>query len=278
MIDLSVSQSNPLTRAFFFTSQPVCLITALYVLPAAFLKQAPIDLQCLCLLYTASFFIYNAERLWSQSTEDLINHPERSLWINKHRLTLNGLCLLAGLLTFLIALQMDPIQQMVIAIAGLPSILYLLPKIKLGSKTLRWRQIPAAKELSVAFSWSFAVSILPLASSPSWLHKSDSLYFLLCTFIAALCNVFICDLKDRKGDALYDVNSLAALKPQLAYKSCYYLCSCTLIFSLSLSFKSPLFLGFVLSFLCLFWLNKKGFYNKLLADLSLVAPCLIALL
>ena len=102
MNTISVKRSFSFAQVFQFTSQPVCLITALYVLPASVLKQGAIDFQCLALLYFASFFVYNADRLWANSPEDEFNHPERSEWIRQYKTPLSFLCIVSGIITFYI--------------------------------------------------------------------------------------------------------------------------------------------------------------------------------
>ena len=273
----SVKRSFSFAQAFQFTSQPVCLITALYVLPASVFKQGTIDFQCLALLYFASFFIYNADRLWGYSPEDTLNHPERSAWIEQYKSALSFLCISAGLITFYISLSMTPTQQILIALCGVPSILYILPKLSWRGKSFRWRELPATKELSVAFAWSLAVTALPLAHHPSHLVHRVSTIYLILVFIAALCNVLLCDLHDRHGDRHFKVYALANHKPQLAQKLCSSFAFCGLLITLLMLQQHILFFGFIPSFVALALLAKQSSFNKLYTDLALLGPILFSL-
>ena len=278
MNTISVKRSFSFAQAFQFTSQPVCLITALYVLPASVLKQGAIDFQCLALLYFASFFVYNADRLWANSPEDEFNHPERSEWIRQYKTPLSFLCIGSGIITFYISLFMTSTQQILIALCGIPSILYILPKITWRGKSFRWRELPATKELSVAFAWSLAVSSLPLAQSPSHLMHRISAIYLILVFIMALSNLLLCDLHDRHGDQHFKVQALASTKPKLAQALCMCLAFAGLLITVLISQNHSLFLGFLPSFIALAYLAKQDSFNKLYTDLALLGPVLFSLL
>lgn len=186
--------------SFLHTSQVTCIVTSLY----AFLSETP-QWHLVLFIYFASFFTYNIERVYQNSPEDQINHPERRSFHLKHQDLIRKLCITSLIFCLILSFSLTKRQWFIVSLASIPTLLYLSPKIYFSKKRLK--EIFLAKELSIAFSWALITAVLPYL-------QFNALFFISC-FILALINVTLCDDLDKKGDAKQQIKTIANISTQI---------------------------------------------------------------
>ncbi|EDM26620.1 hypothetical protein LNTAR_02392 [Lentisphaera araneosa HTCC2155] len=180
--------------SFLHTSQVTCIVTSLY----AFLSETP-QWQLFLFVYFACFFTYNIERVYQNSPEDQVNHPERWSFLRKHQGFIQKLCITSLICCLGLSFFLTKRQWLILILASIPTLLYLSPKIYFYKKRLK--ELFLAKEFSIAFSWALITAVLPFL-------QFNALFFISC-FILALINVIFCDDLDKLGDSKQKIKTIA---------------------------------------------------------------------
>lgn len=240
---------------FLHTSQITCIVTSLYVY-----NRENTQWYLMLFIYFACFFTYNIERVYQKSPEDIINHPQRRIYLQKNQTAIRCACFLSILSCLYLVFFLSKSQVITLIIASIPTFLYLSPKLYFSKKRLK--EVFLAKEFSIAFSWALITAVLPY---PELNFK----LFILC-FILAFINVIACDQLDQKGDSKNKIKTLANTSEQA---NAYIYLSCSIYVILCVYLNEW---GFALALIHIL-LAKKIHASHFQYDLALIWPALIVL-
>jgi 4-hydroxybenzoate polyprenyltransferase len=152
-----------------------------------------------------AFLLYQIDRAWHVSPEDVYNQPERLAWVRSHRpLTLAFLLIALGAIVFA-SPYLKPATFRAGVALGFAGFVYLLP-------ILPGRNRPKGhwliKPLSICGAWSIGVVVLP-ALEAGFPLDGHLAVLLLYRFLFFLPNVVLADWPDRDGDRREGLLSVA---------------------------------------------------------------------
>lgn len=172
------------------------------------LGTAPQSLGLAVLVFCATLFVYNLDRLVSSSREDNFAITERHRWIEARRSWLWALALLSGaggaasvfFVPFDLLLGLIPL--------GVVSLAYSLPFWKRDGKMLRLKDVPGIKIFLIALVWASVTVILPVLDAevdPLGRHA-------VLTFVERLVFIFAItlpfDVRDLERDRKAGIRTL----------------------------------------------------------------------
>lgn len=177
----------------------VCLIQS----TAIQIKQQEQLVPYSFLVFFATLFVYNFQRVFYKKSHDGSLNSIRRIWIFKNQLTIKILIaigFLGSIVTFflndlLILLYLLPLLVL--------SIIYFAPFVKL-------RNSPWLKLLTLVFVWTMVTAVMPCLMSRFGLTGNNVLHiFVRCFFMIAICIPFdIRDLRIDKADAVSTIPHL----------------------------------------------------------------------
>jgi len=207
-------------RRILFQLQRVLLLTNIYVsLGAGCLTYAMAKLQgfsqffpyvLISMLYVQSMHTLNH---LTGNQSDQYNDPERAKFYQKYNHSLIVLALAAGGTGLVIAytLGLFPLLLLLImSLLGLSYNLRFVPKMFVGVRYRRIRDIPGSKTLLIAMAWGIVTAVLPplsLTGKASWV---TGLIFLWTAAIVFVRTAFF-DILDMQGDRIVGKDTFAIL-------------------------------------------------------------------
>lgn len=190
-------------------------VVSLYIFVALQL-ELPIDYRYVGLLFWATLFAYNFQRLLKNaSATDKGHRSERHLWIEKNQGLIRFLAGVGALGTILFSIWVLPPFLMLLSV---PALIVVMFYTRRNESMAALRNIPLLKIFLISIVWVFVVLIMPMLILKRTLD-SNVLYFgmLLFLFVAVLCIPF--DIRDRK----VDVGKLKTIPVVLGVKGSKYL-------------------------------------------------------
>ena len=154
-----------------------------------------------------AFVVYQLDRVWFTSPEDLINQPGRVKWYRDHssyQYVSIGFC---GIIGFAALFFLKPVTLWMGLLLGSIGMIYLMPY---GSQFARLKGHWLAKPLFISICWSFGGVLLPLIESGERVNGMVW-SFLLYRSLLISANVLLADLPDKTGDASSNLDTLAVL-------------------------------------------------------------------
>ena len=152
-----------------------------------------------------AFLLYQLDRSWQVSPEDVHNQPERLAWVRAHRGWTRVSALIALSAIAAASFHLKPATFGAGAALGLAGVIYLLP-------ILPGRNRPKGhwliKPLAIGGAWSIGAIALPAleAGVPVDVHLAG---LLLYRFLFLMPNVVLADWPDRDGDRREGLHSAA---------------------------------------------------------------------
>ena len=182
---------------------------------------------------------------------DQYNDPDRALFYERHRLSLEILAILAGLAGLSTAYTMGRIPFFILlamSVTGFSYNLRIIPSSLHQGQYARIRDIPGSKTVLIAIAWGIVTSIIPVLALAGTITMRA-----VVVFVWAICMVFVrtafFDILDMQGDRIVgretipiilgDGRTMRLLKVLLGFSLCVLIISS--IFHLVTSF------GFVLT-------------------------------
>lgn len=153
------------------------------------------------LVFFATIFIYNFQRIFYKPEKDISLHSIRRKWIFSNQLSIKilaGLGLTGVAITFF---YNDPFILLYLSPLFLLSIAYFIPFIKL-------RQHPWFKLLTLVIVWTMVTALVPVLLGPIELFAKENLLHILIrfAFMMAICIPF--DIRDLEIDKADKVSTL----------------------------------------------------------------------
>lgn len=149
-------------RAIIFSNLFIAAAATLFTREAYHLLQVePRWSPLLAVVFFATLFVYNLDRLSSGSGEDRVEESPRHRWIHRHERVLQvsaGVSLVAsavGTLWLPLEVTLALIPLGVLALA------YSLPVIPTRDRWLRLKDVPGLKVILIAVVWAVATGLLP---------------------------------------------------------------------------------------------------------------------
>ncbi len=149
-------------------------------------------------LFFSTLFAYNFQRLYKQ-----VGHiREKStyhLWIHNNRVSLIVLTSIAGLCSFLLALQLSIYVWLCLIPLGIISLMYPVHLFTRNGKKYRLRDIPGLKLFLIALVWAFATVFISVLNNH--IPIDETVYVLLIQrflFVIAITIPF--DIRDVDFD------------------------------------------------------------------------------
>ncbi|MFW5966249.1 MAG: UbiA family prenyltransferase [Persicimonas sp.] len=149
-------------RAFFFSNIWVAAAAAALTLQTTYcLDDAhPVSASLFVLVFCATLFIYNLDRLVSASREDAVELTDRHRFIQRHRRLLWGLAAAASLGVAASLFFVSPAVWWGLLPLGVVSLAYSLPILK-GDQARRLKDLPGVKIFVIALVWGSVTVLLP---------------------------------------------------------------------------------------------------------------------
>jgi|GEM_PF-1331600 len=174
---------------------------------------------------SGAFVVYQLDRVWFTSPEDLINQPERVKWYRDHASYQYASVGFFGIIGFFALFYLKPQTLWLGLLLGGIGMIYLVPY---GSQFARLKGHWLAKPLFITLCWSFGGVLLPLIESGE--HVNGMVWsFLLYRSLLIGANVLLADLPDKMGDARSNLDTLAVL---LSKRSLIHIIWCLSILTL----------------------------------------------
>jgi 4-hydroxybenzoate polyprenyltransferase len=179
-----------------------------YLLEAGGRLQDQGTYALLALIFFATVFVYNLDRLVSASREDAVELTERHLWIRARRSWLwaaVGMSAMGGLVS-LAFMSIDILWGLVPL--GVLSLAYSLPVMVRGDRKLRLKDVPGLKIFLVALIWASVTVVLPALAAGVDLFGADTIWVFAerVVFIFAITLPF--DVRDLARDRQAGIRTL----------------------------------------------------------------------
>lgn len=201
------TQSSPWRRFFLYSNIHIPVIAIGLISSTCVVLKIEFSWALAVLSSAGAFVIYQVDRAWISSPEDVVNQPGRVEWYQHHHSYTKcslGLGLLLGLLaTFFL----DFNTIWLAASLGVVGLMYLIP---FGSHLSRLKGRLWAKPLFITLCWAYGGVILPIVESGNSIDEKGWSFFLYRSLLIA-ANVLLSDLPDQKGDAESKLITLAVL-------------------------------------------------------------------
>lgn len=173
----------------------IALASALSVCSVYVLYDQSISSPLTLIVFFSTFFIYNIQRVVGNSNHWEVLHPSIKIAI-----VISAAAI--GFLVFYLELE----QSILLALAGIVSLLYSLPIVNRNDSKLSLRDLPRFKIWIIVLVWTMVIAIAPFLSfSDFGGFDSDFSIFIFslqqASFIFALTVPF--DIRDRFVDANY---------------------------------------------------------------------------
>lgn len=188
---------------------PVAVACSLLLGHAAILGH-PMSWPLALVLSAGTFGLYQIDRGFLSSREDLQNKPARVEWVRKHRRFLWISTIIAAL-----AAAVGASQLRLQTLAGLAAV-----TIVGASYTIAWppgrrrlKDIPFAKALVVGLVWSFSTVMLPVVEAGRACDRLACLLFAY-RFLWLLPNLILSNWHDREGDRNAGLRTFASEWPE----------------------------------------------------------------
>ena len=206
---------------------------AIVALATIFLMKKPIVWDLLFIPFSASFLVYNLNRL-TDSSEDSINIPERHIFIQKYGRGIFIISILLYVIALYLAFHSNLYVLLFTIIPVMGAFIY---------SYFRFKRFFLIKNLIVSLSWGFSALLVG-----GFFKEFDILLLLIYIFFALqlLSNVIIFDIKDVRGDSVYKIRTLPEkIGIEKTKRICFFilfLLFLTWISLMSFSIKSLVFL------------------------------------
>ena len=177
----------------------------------------PTEINLLLITFLVTFAVYNINRR-TDTSEDKISHPIRHKFIAKFQDYLAGAAVVSYIFAAFFTLQGNPWALIIILIplivVSLYSVKWVIAKkptrLELKKVYGRLKEIPVVKNFVVGFTWSFAVTSLPI------LYLSyDINLTAIAVFVFIFLRIFIgavaFDIKDIEADRIHNIMTLPIL-------------------------------------------------------------------
>jgi len=153
--------------------------------------------------FCVTFSLYNINK-FTDKEEDLINIPERGLFIqNKGHLLLP-----LSVVAYITALIVGGVENLeVVPILLLPILLGMVYSVKISSDFIRLKDIFIVKNILATVGWVLVATLLPLLYRPDFLIFSLAFLFM---FIKLFINAVVFDVRDMEGDTKSGVKTIPA--------------------------------------------------------------------
>ncbi|MES2592953.1 MAG: UbiA family prenyltransferase [Bacteroidota bacterium] len=177
----------------------VCLIQS----TAIQIRQQEQLLPYSFLVFFATLFVYNFQRVFYKKSQDTSLNSIRRVWIFKNQQTIKLLIaigMVGSVITFFLN---DIILLLYLSPLLLLSVIYFAPFVKL-------RKSPWLKLLTLVFVWTMVTAVLPCLLSNSGLTENNVLHiFIRFFFMVAICIPF--DIRDLRIDKADSVSTIPHL-------------------------------------------------------------------
>ena len=189
-------------RAIIFSNLFIAAAATLFTRETYHLLQVePRWSPLLAVVFFATLFVYNLDRLSSGSGEDRVEESPRHRWIHRHERVLQvsaGISLVASAVGTLWL----PLEVTVALIPlGVLALAYSLPVIPTGDRWLRLKDVPGLKVILIAVVWAGATGWLPAIETleDPWNARVAQMVGARALFIVGITLPF--DIRDMDRDA-----------------------------------------------------------------------------
>jgi len=148
--------------------------------------------------FLATFSIYSLNTV-TDLKEDIINQPQKAAAI-AYKGVIYSLSLVSYILSLIIGYVIKPICVVILLIPLLIGIIY-----SIEIKGFRLKNLFLGKNLSISFSWAIDASLFPFVFNKNILLFVAIFFFI---FVKGIINTVLFDLRDMKGDAKANINTL----------------------------------------------------------------------
>jgi len=160
----------------------------------------PISYNLLLISFLFPFSVYNINRK-TDIKEDKISHPSRLRFIKNYYKYLKPICIIAWVVSFLLALLANISVAGLLLFSTLMMLLYSVKWIPFLKTKKRFKEIFLIKNITVAFTWSIVVTFLPfLFYEKNITNYYTVIFVFLFFFLKVLGNTITFDIRDIKGD------------------------------------------------------------------------------
>ena len=198
----------------------VSVVLSLF-LSTSTLLQVTFSFPLFTLSAAGAFIVYQLDRVWLRGPEDYVNQPTRVQWYNTHQTYV----ILSTIVAFVVAgcsLRWVDAEVIVAGLTiGVAGVIYITPY---GGQFYRFKSNWILKPLFITVCWTLGTVLLPALQSQEPLG-SAIVWAILYRAPLIFTNVVLADLADQKGDARFNVSTLANIlsaekSKQLAIASC----------------------------------------------------------
>jgi len=196
-----------------------------------------IDYNLLLSSFLLAFSVYSLDKL-SGIKEDSICMSQRSWFISCHKKILIYITILSYTVAITFACLKNIVALLVIVF---PLCIGLLYSIKIS--TVRLKDIPALKNISISISWALVGAFLPLAvESKPFILVALLFYF---GFVKCFINTVLFDVRDIDGDSVNGVRTIPVIFGLRKTKSLLLFLNSTLILWLIICLSGRFFHQYV---------------------------------
>jgi len=179
------------------------------ILTTTLLFNLPISWILIFILFLTSFSIYSINRI-VEIEEDAISHTTRANFVKTHYQHLKIASILAYITAMLLGFYKNLATGFFVLIPLIIVILYSVrwvPK-KVSLKISRLKEIFIIKNVIVAFTWAFGVTLLPFIFFNIEIQIFPALFVFTFIFLKVLINTITFDVRDIKGDKLHKTKTI----------------------------------------------------------------------
>ena len=199
----------PFIRLIVFSNIFVSLCVAALTYRTFLYFNFPPSNALLVLVFSATYFIYNFQRLvrMSQKEIDEANIGFRMRWVYKNKQPIIFTIVIAAIIIVVSLFYIDIKTIIVLVIMGLFSVVYVVRFIPYNKKWLALRDIPYLKIFVIAFVWTLVTGLLPLVNNIEKINLHYIL-FLVKQFLFVVAITIPFDIRDMKYDIEKGIKTL----------------------------------------------------------------------
>ena len=156
----------------------------------------------LVLVFSATYFIYNFQRLVRMNQKDIdeANIGFRMRWVYKNKQPIIFTIVIAAIILVVSLFYLNIKTILALAIMGFFSVVYVVRFIPYNNKWLALRDIPFLKIFVIAFVWTLVTGLLPLISKDVNQINLLHILFLSKQFLFVVAITIPFDIRDMKYD------------------------------------------------------------------------------
>ena len=198
---------NRLLTFFLYCNLHVPVIALALISSTSIMLEVDFSLPLAVVCCAGTFVIYQLDRVWLPSPEDVINQPARVSWYQSHSQYTMWSFILSLSIGFVALFFLKPKTIWMGVLLGTIGLVYLLPH---RGHLVRLKGHWFVKPFVITLCWTYGGIVLPLVEGGGAFDGLVWCFFIYRSLLI-IANVLLSDLPDQRGDQSAELDTIAIL-------------------------------------------------------------------